>query len=50
MKVIKKENEIEQVRGERESLDNTEVFLGNALGGFRGRFLFYARVRPRQVR
>lgn len=40
MVVTKKENGIEQVKRERDGLDSPGVFMSDALGGFRGRFLF----------
>jgi hypothetical protein len=40
MSVTEKENRVEQVSGERTPLDDPEVFIANALGGFRGRFPF----------
>ncbi len=36
----KEENRLEQLTRERTPLDDPEVFIGNALGGFRGRFPF----------
>ena len=38
MLVTKKEHRVENVNGERTRLDNIGLFLGNALGIFRGRF------------
>jgi hypothetical protein len=40
MTVTKKENSAEQIGRERDRLDNSEVFIGNAFDGFRGRFPF----------
>jgi hypothetical protein len=39
MGITKKENRVEQLRGEQR-LDKLAVFIGSALGGFRGRFSF----------
>ncbi len=40
MSITKKENKVEQIKSERSGLDHLGVFIGNALGSFRGRFLF----------
>jgi len=40
MKVMKEENRVEQIEREHNTLDNLEVSVSDALGGFRGRFPF----------
>jgi len=44
MLVTKKEHRVERLNGERSGLDNTGLFFGSALGGFRGHFLFLERL------
>jgi hypothetical protein len=40
MKVTKEENRVEQIGHERNTLNNLEVSISDALGSFRGRFPF----------